>query len=73
MPAWASCIARAAATARSGCSGQGTGAPKTAITASPTNCMTQPSLPMIARFIAARCSFSWPARAAGSTFSAMVE
>ena len=35
-----------------------TGAPNTAITASPTNCITVPSSSRIARFIAARCALS---------------
>ena len=49
------------------------GAPKTAITASPTNCITVPPSPIIARFIAARWVLSWPASSLGSACSAMVE
>ena len=41
--------------ARSAWSSCGTGAPNTAITASPTNCITVPPSPRIARFISARC------------------
>ena len=50
-----------------------TGAPKTAMTASPTNCITVPPSPRIALFIAARCVLSWPASWLGSACSAMVE
>ena len=63
----------AARTARSGWSSWGKGAPKTAITASPTNCMTVPSSPRTAPFMAARCSLSWAASCAGGVCSAMVE
>ena len=37
----------------------GTGAPKHAITASPTNCITVPPSSRMAWFISARCSLSW--------------
>ena len=67
------CIARAAATARSAWSSWANGAPKTAITASPTNCMTVPFSPRIASFMAARCTLSCPASWLGSACSAMVE
>ena len=63
----------AATTARSAWSSLGTGAPKTAITASPTNCMTVPPSPIMARFIAARWVLSWPASSLGSACSAIVE
>ena len=66
-------MASAAATARSGWSGCGNGAPKTAITASPTNCITVPAWPRMAWFIAARCVLSCPASWLGSACSAMVE
>ena len=55
----------AAARARSAWSACGNGAPNTAITASPTNCMTVPPSPRMASFIAARCSLSWRASAVG--------
>ena len=61
ISACSACMPAAAATARSAWSGCGNGAPNTAITASPTNCMTVPSSPRIALFIAARCRFSCPA------------
>ena len=66
-------MAAAACTARSAWSSIATGAPKTAITASPTNCMTVPLTSRMARFISARWTLSWRARALGSAFSAMVE
>ena len=48
---WAAC------TAWSSC---GNGAPNTAITASPTYCITVPPWSRIAAFISARCRLSWP-------------
>ena len=66
-------MSSAAATARSAWSGCENGAPKTAITASPTNCITVPSSPRMAWFMAARCVLSWPASWLGSACSAMVE
>ncbi len=71
--AWAACISSAASTARPAWSGTATGAPNTAMTASPTNCMTVPLASMMARFISARCTFSCPASALGSARSAMLE
>ena len=68
-----SCIAIAACMARSAWSSCGNGAPNTAITASPTNCITVPSAPRIARFIAARCSLSWLASWVGEVRSAIEE
>ena len=56
----------AAAIARSAWSELGTGAPKTAITESPTYCMTVPPSARMAPFISARWRLSWPARADGS-------
>ena len=67
------CIASAAATARSAWSSWAKGAPKTAMTASPTNCMTVPFSPRMASFMAARCTLSCPASWLGSACSAMVE
>ena len=55
---WRSSIDRGRATARSAWSSSGTGAPKHAITASPTNCITVPPSSRIAWFISARCSLS---------------
>ena len=51
----------------------GNGAPKTAMTASPTNCITVPPAPRMASFIAARCSLSWAARWVGAVRSAIDE
>ena len=68
-----SCMPSAAATARSAWSSCSNGAPNTAITASPTNCITVPFSPRIASFMAARCTFSCPASWLGSACSAMVE
>lgn len=61
-----------AASAFTGWSGCENGAPKTAITASPTNCITVPPASRMAVFIAARCSLSWRARAPGGVASAML-
>ena len=69
----ASSIETAAANARSAWSSCATGAPKQAITASPTNCITVPSSSRIAWFIAARCSLRRCASALGSVVSAMPE
>ena len=44
----------------------GNGAPNTAITASPTYCITVPPWSRIAAFISARCVLSWPASTVGS-------
>ncbi len=52
--------------------GLGRGAPKTAITASPTNCITVPPAVRIAVLIAARCSLSWRASSEGGVDSAIV-
>ena len=68
-----SCMASAAATARSAWSSCANGAPKTAMTASPTNCITVPFSPRMASFMAARCTLSWPANWLGSACSAMLE
>ena len=58
-------------TARAACPGCGSGAPNTAITASPTYCMTVPASERMAAFIALRWALSWPASAAGSERSAI--
>ena len=71
---WRSCIATAAATAAAPAwSSCGNGAPNTAITASPTYCITVPPSSRIAVFISARWPFSWPASTVGSVRSAMPE
>ena len=63
----------AAASARSAWSSRGTGAPNTAITASPTYCITVPPSARMARFISARWRLSCCASTAGSACSAIVE
>ena len=68
---WARCIAAAAASARSAWSALATGAPNTAITASPTYCITVPPAPRMARFISARWRLSCWASTAGSACSAI--
>ena len=70
---WAACIAAAATSARSAWSVDGSGAPNTAITASPTYCITVPPAARIARFISARWRLSCWASCDGSVCSLIVE